>query len=49
MNPVPILSTVLDQLFFSICHEYDDVVEMVEELFEKQYNLAKSMGFRLYY
>lgn len=49
VNPVPILSTVLDQLFFSICQEYDDVVEVVEELFEKQYNLAKSMGFRLYY
>lgn len=49
VNHVPLLSTVLDNLFFSLCQEYDDVVDVVEELFEKQYNLAKSMGFRLYY
>lgn len=49
VNQVPLLSTVLDNLFFSICQEYDDVMDIVEELFERQYNLAKSMGFRLYY
>ncbi|ESU26210.1 hypothetical protein FLJC2902T_26900 [Flavobacterium limnosediminis JC2902] len=46
---VPILSSLLDNQFFAICQEYDDVVTIVERLFEKHYALCKSMDFRLYY
>ncbi|MFD2891209.1 DUF6642 family protein [Flavobacterium chuncheonense] len=46
---VPILSTILDNVYFSLYQEYDDVVELVEILYEKQYTLCKSMGFELYY
>lgn len=48
-NQVPILSTVLDNLYFSLSEEYDEVTQLVEVLYEKQYNLCKSMGFRMYY
>ena len=48
-NRVPILSTILDNLFFSIYEEDDDMFSAVETLFEKQYALCKSLGFRLYY
>lgn len=48
-NRVPILSMVLDNLYFSLNEEYDDVTELTEELFHKQYALANSMGFRMYY
>ncbi|WP_313806985.1 DUF6642 family protein [Flavobacterium sp.] len=48
-NHVPILSTVLDNLYFSLSEEHDDVIELTEALFDKQYNLATSLGFRLYY
>lgn len=46
---VPILSTVLDRLFFDLCQEYDDVEDIVEELYEKQSVLCDTLGFRLYY
>lgn len=46
---VPILSTVIDHQFFRLCQEYDDVVTIVEELYENQYALCKTMGFTLYY
>jgi hypothetical protein len=46
---VPILSTVIDHQFFGLCQEYDDVVDIVEALYEKQYALCKTMGFTLYY
>ncbi|NHN24942.1 hypothetical protein FIA58_004555 [Flavobacterium jejuense] len=46
---VPILSTILDTIYFALCQEYDDVVELVEELYEKQYALCSTMGFLLYY
>ncbi len=42
-------SSALDTLFFSLFEELDDVVEIVEELFEKQYALCKLLDFRLYY
>lgn len=45
----PVLSTVLDNHFFALCQEYDDVVTIVETLFESQYALCKAMDFRLYY
>ena len=48
-NQVPILSTVLDNLYFSLNDEYDDVIALTEELFNKQYALANTMGFRMYY
>ncbi|ESU25021.1 hypothetical protein FEDK69T_02090 [Flavobacterium enshiense DK69] len=48
-NSVPILSTMLDNLYFSLSQEYDDVVELTEALFEKQYTLCTGMGFRVYY
>jgi hypothetical protein len=48
-NPAPILSTIIDNPFFSLCQEYDDVTDIVEELFEKHYTIAKGMGFTLYY
>lgn len=48
-NAVPILSTVLDNLYFSLNEEHDDVVALTKELFEKQYTLCSSLGFRMYY
>ena len=48
-NAVPLLSTVLDNLFFALYQEYDDVTELVEELFQQHYALCKGLGFRLYY
>jgi hypothetical protein len=48
-NNVPLLSTVLDNLFFALSQEYDDVTEIVEELYQKHFALAKTMGFTLYY
>lgn len=48
-NNVPILSTDLDNQFFALYQEYDDVTEIVEELYQKHFALAKTMGFTLYY
>lgn len=48
-NPAPILSTVLDNLYFALSEEYDENVDLVEVLFEKQYALCRAMGFRMYY
>lgn len=45
----PILSTILDQHYFELHREIDDVIELVEKLFELHYNLCTKMGFRLYY
>lgn len=42
-------SSNLDKVFFSLFKELDDVVEIVEELFEKHYTLCKLLDFRLYY
>lgn len=39
----------LDKLFFSLCEQLDDVIEIVEELHQKQYALCKLLDFRLYY
>ena len=41
-NTAPILSTIIDNLFFALCYEYDDVHDIVEVLFEKHYTLAKN-------
>jgi hypothetical protein len=42
-------STVIDKAFFSLCQEEDNLVEIVEELFSKHYNLCNLLDFRLYY
>lgn len=42
-------SSVLDKLFFTLCQEEDNVIEIVEELHQKQYALCKLLDFRLYY
>lgn len=47
-NNVPLLSTVLDNQFFALYQEYDDVTEIVEELYQKHFAIAKTMGFTLY-
>ncbi|MBG6111670.1 hypothetical protein IWX84_002557 [Flavobacterium sp. CG_9.10] len=39
----------LDKVFFSLCQDQDNLVEIVEELHEKQYGLCKLLDFRLYY
>jgi len=44
-----VTSSNLDNAFFSLCQEEDDVVEIVEELHHKYYALCQSLGFRLYY
>ncbi|WP_136667878.1 DUF6642 family protein [Flavobacterium sp. H122] len=48
-NQIPILSTVLDNFYFSLSEETDDVVELTQSLFEKKYTLCKSMGFTVYH
>lgn len=42
-------SNRIDKAFFSLCQEYDDLVEIVEELHQKHYALCKMLDFRLYY
>lgn len=47
-NKIASCST-LDKTFFSLCQEYDDVVDIVKALYEKHYALCKLLDFRLYY
>jgi len=42
-------SSAIDKAFFSICQEHDNVVDIVEELYQKHYALCKLLDFRLYY
>jgi hypothetical protein len=42
-------SNSIDKVFFSLFQEYDDIVEIVEELHQKHYSLCKLLDFRLYY
>lgn len=42
-------SNSIDKAFFSLCHEMDEVVDIVEELYQKHYVLCKLLDFRLYY
>ena len=44
-----ISSIHLDKFFFGLCEELDDLVEIVEELHQKNYALCKFLDFRLYY
>ncbi|MGX7668903.1 DUF6642 family protein [Flavobacterium pedocola] len=48
-NHSPLLSTPLDNLYFHLSQDYDDVVKLTEALFIKQYALCTSMGFKMYY
>ncbi len=48
-NRVPVLSAALDNLYFSLGEEFDDTTEIVEALYEKQYTICKTMGFKMYY
>jgi len=43
-----VTSMPLDNLFFSLCQDGDGIVEVVEELHEKQYRLCQLLDFRLY-
>jgi hypothetical protein len=44
-----ITSSKLDSVFFSLCQDQDSVVDIVEDLYAKQYNNCKLLDFRLYY
>lgn len=39
----------LDKIFFSLCQDEEDLIEIVEQLHQKQYALCKLLDFRLYY
>ncbi|WP_163410042.1 DUF6642 family protein [Flavobacterium ajazii] len=39
----------VDKAFFKLCQEEDDLIEIVETLYEKHYDLCKLLDFRLYY
>lgn len=39
----------LDKAFFSLCQDQDNIIEIVEELYQKHYALCKLLDFRLYY
>lgn len=39
----------LDQVFFQLFQENDDIAEVVEALFQKNYSVCKLLDFRLYY
>ena len=42
-------SIYLDKVFFSLCQEDDDLIQVVEELHQKFYAMCKLLDFRLYY
>lgn len=48
-SSTPISSHLLDRTFFELCQKEDDITDVVEILFEKQYNLCQLLDFRLYY
>jgi hypothetical protein len=39
----------LDKVFFNLCQDEDNVIEIVEELHQKQLTLCRLLDFRLYY
>lgn len=41
--------STIDRIFFGLYQENDDFKEVVEEMFQKHYNLCKLLDFRLYY
>lgn len=42
-------SSNLDRVFFSLFEDSEDVIDIVEELHKKHYELCKLLDFRLYY
>lgn len=48
-NETPILSNIIDNHFFALYQEHDDVITLVEELYKKHSVICASMGFQLYY
>lgn len=46
---VPVYSAAIDNEFFGLCQQYDDVVEIVEELYANHAAICTTMGFVLYY
>lgn len=48
-SPQSTSTYTIDRVFFSLFYENDDLKEVVERLFYKQYQLCKLMDFRLYY
>ena len=44
-----VTSGSLDQVFFSLCQDEENVIEIVEELHQKHFALCKLLDFRLYY
>lgn len=44
-----LISTKLDFHYLGLYHEFDNLFELVENLFEKHNALCQFMGFRLYY
>jgi hypothetical protein len=48
-DSVSVSSLPLDQLFFTLCQETSDLIEIVELLHEKNYVACKALDFRLYY
>lgn len=42
-------SMLLDYYLFSLYPNYEDVTDVVEELFQKHYALCTNLGFHLYY
>jgi len=49
VNSSLLLSTVLDQYFFCLAKETEDVVELVHLLFDKHATMCTKLGFRLYH
>lgn len=45
----PMHSALLDMHFFGLYPEFNDVTELVENLFEKHYALCTHLNFHLYY
>lgn len=49
LNAVGVHSWPLDKLFFSLCQEEHDLIEVVELMHQKNYAACKALDFRLYY
>lgn len=48
-SSIHVSSLALDNVFFSLCQDQDDVTEVVEALYEKHYTICKMLDFRMYY
>ncbi len=44
-----ISSIRIDNAFFGLCQEQDNIIDIVESLYEKYYAFCKLLDFRLYY